>query len=374
MFELKADCWYAWEMLPGYTDGFEPYRSPIYVHHARPLKTGKGLLRLSFFNAFYAAGVQGFDMTLRVLQRWPSYLVTSPADSGGTSHRTIIIGEMSIEWLRRSTRLLDEYPLELQTREVASDPRMYLDAVFSSRTAVSKSSARTEALAPEATVQGRFWVERGSTYDGLFAAVPAEGVRWWKRDAEGRVPVFAAYSEGNGVRPQTAWLLDEASRCFGVWSHSCLVAEQLRYHYFEPCGISEAPQPPYRFRQAEHDTAQILSAMVGPIFSGIPAPKTAAMLFEGAPPAFSLRGDAQLWVALRAHLKGTALPPTSEAVRGCLEEAYELLVGQPIHLSEALYVESLAAGGMSSGHVDPAFWREVAIPHLVSRFDRLGFV
>jgi hypothetical protein len=65
------DHWYAWEMLPGYgaEDELDPYLSPIYVERVKPLKSGKGLLQIGFFNAFYAVGVQGFEPTVKVLRR-----------------------------------------------------------------------------------------------------------------------------------------------------------------------------------------------------------------------------------------------------------------------------------------------------------------
>ena len=50
--ELEQGRWYAWEMLPGYTG--DRYFSPIRIGHIEALKTGRDLLRLHFYNAFYA--------------------------------------------------------------------------------------------------------------------------------------------------------------------------------------------------------------------------------------------------------------------------------------------------------------------------------
>lgn len=73
MLTLTPRKWFGWQMLPGY--GMAPYFSPIRVEEVTPLKTGQGILRLRFFNAFYAAGVQNFEKTLRVLRRHPEYIV-----------------------------------------------------------------------------------------------------------------------------------------------------------------------------------------------------------------------------------------------------------------------------------------------------------
>ena len=102
LLNLVAERWHAWQMIPGYTanSDFDPYVSPIYLRRVVALKTGKGLLQLTFFNAAYAAGVQDFQLTIRVLKRTPSYVLGS-LDSGALdSPRCAIIGSMSFAWLK----------------------------------------------------------------------------------------------------------------------------------------------------------------------------------------------------------------------------------------------------------------------------------
>jgi hypothetical protein len=64
-------------MNPGYFgQRCVPYFSPIYVTRVTPLKTGKGILEMDFFNACYVEGVQNFDgMRLKVLLRAENYLI-----------------------------------------------------------------------------------------------------------------------------------------------------------------------------------------------------------------------------------------------------------------------------------------------------------
>ena len=57
---LAVGRWYGWQMLPGYTRGYEPYFSPIRILRVQPLMTGHGMLRVGFWNALHAHGVQGF--------------------------------------------------------------------------------------------------------------------------------------------------------------------------------------------------------------------------------------------------------------------------------------------------------------------------
>jgi hypothetical protein len=132
-FELKANRWYAWEMLPGYsTTGREMnrYYSPIYVHKVRRLKTGKGLLRLEFFNACYAVGVKGFDLTLRVLARRYHFMMAS---IDGNDERCVVLAEISFDWVEKfCPHLLEWRPLRDAPPKAASEVSAWLDYAFAS--------------------------------------------------------------------------------------------------------------------------------------------------------------------------------------------------------------------------------------------------
>lgn len=99
-FQLQENRWYAWEMLPGYSANL-PYFSPIFIKAVKPLRSGKGILHLGFFNALYAEGVQDFSLDLKIIKRADDYLLGEiiyrhEADSGD---RTGIISPISFEWL-----------------------------------------------------------------------------------------------------------------------------------------------------------------------------------------------------------------------------------------------------------------------------------
>ena len=93
---IERGKWYGWQMLPGYGDG--PYFSPIYVQLVEPQKSGKGDLKLTFINAFYAAGVQDFALTLRVFKHEETYLVG--AVRGSTTDRCAVVSKLTMGWLR----------------------------------------------------------------------------------------------------------------------------------------------------------------------------------------------------------------------------------------------------------------------------------
>lgn len=117
---LKENSWYAWHMFPGYGG---PYFSPIKICRIKPLKTGKGLVDISFFNAFYASGVQGFVKTLKVIKRSELYMVCT--EEGTDMDRTVIITPISVEWLNRIWPL--KLPPGMLLGETIDD---YLDRVF----------------------------------------------------------------------------------------------------------------------------------------------------------------------------------------------------------------------------------------------------
>jgi hypothetical protein len=101
-FVLHPNTWYGWQMLPGYVaQGCLPWYSPIFVRKVQPLKTGKGLLRLNFFHALYAEGVQEFGgFQLQMLDRADAFLAARIVEPT-VGHRVAIMSEIGFAWLNR---------------------------------------------------------------------------------------------------------------------------------------------------------------------------------------------------------------------------------------------------------------------------------
>lgn len=98
-------------------------------------------------------------------------------------------------------------------------------------------------------------------------------------------------------------------------------------------------------------------------------------LFAVPPDVWGLRGDPYLWEAMRTHFyeKKTELPFESEKhFRALIANAFEDLTAKPIDAREAFYDQRFAHGGMSSGHIDPVFWREDGMQYLVRAYLRAG--
>lgn len=92
-----------------------------------------------------------------------------------------------------------------------------------------------------------------------------------------------------------------------------------------------------------------------------------AALFRDEPQRWGLRGDPYLWREMRQHLEGVGCPATSEALTSVIGEAFEELTGFPLSHADPIYIEKYSHGGMSSGYVNPRFWRETAVPLLQGR-------
>ncbi|MGB3120419.1 MAG: hypothetical protein WBE58_16480 [Verrucomicrobiales bacterium] len=96
--------------------------------------------------------------------------------------------------------------------------------------------------------------------------------------------------------------------------------------------------------------------------------KTIETLFHPEPPQWGLRGDPFLWLEMAETFRGVPLPDSSRQLAGEIEHRFEALTGQSINSSESLWLKRHSHGGMSSGGISLEFWRETAIPLLLSRF------
>jgi hypothetical protein len=67
------------------------------VREVTPLKSGKGILKVEFYNAGYAEGVQDFTVQIRVLKRTPDYLFGEL--TGEPKGRSCVVSLVTAEWL-----------------------------------------------------------------------------------------------------------------------------------------------------------------------------------------------------------------------------------------------------------------------------------
>lgn len=95
---------------------------------------------------------------------------------------------------------------------------------------------------------------------------------------------------------------------------------------------------------------------------------TIGALFSEEPYQWGFRGDPYLWRAMQEYFSSVSLPLSSHELKKLLEGAFLELTGQALDATSPIYVAAYDEGGMSSGHVSPDFWREVAIPFLLKKY------
>ena len=100
-FTLSTGHWFAFQMLPAYGGNYAPFFAPIHVRGIQPLKTGRGELKIDYFNPLYVEGVQLFEnVRLKVLLRADHYLMARLQESSGSgSTRAAVIGDIGFSWL-----------------------------------------------------------------------------------------------------------------------------------------------------------------------------------------------------------------------------------------------------------------------------------
>lgn len=99
-----------------------------------------------------------------------------------------------------------------------------------------------------------------------------------------------------------------------------------------------------------------------------------ADMFTVPPDTWGARGEPYFWEDLRRHyLKNkTPLPDRFEMFISELHATFEKLTQHSIYEREWFFVEKYSHGGMSSGRVDPAGWREdgMIYDYLLGMFQR----
>jgi hypothetical protein len=102
-FTLETERWYAWQMIPGYVGTrCVPYCCPAWINSVSPMKSGKGLLRLAFWNTGYAEGAQDFEVHLKVLLRGENYLVGALVDDPAEKpERCAVISDIEFGWIAK---------------------------------------------------------------------------------------------------------------------------------------------------------------------------------------------------------------------------------------------------------------------------------
>lgn len=100
--------------------------------------------------------------------------------------------------------------------------------------------------------------------------------------------------------------------------------------------------------------------------------KTLSQLFIERPRQWGLRGDPLLWEDMKSKADRLTMPKSCSELERMLQSLFLQLTGSPLHTRGPVFVARYAKGGMSGGMVSPEFWKETAVPLLVSRYQAAG--
>jgi len=100
---LEAGQWWGWLEMPARHPGWGA--SPIFVTEVKPLKTGKGILRLGFVHVMRPKQASRRTADLTIIQACASHLVGTFEDDDGT-RRTAVVSAADFDWLRSWSPLL----------------------------------------------------------------------------------------------------------------------------------------------------------------------------------------------------------------------------------------------------------------------------
>jgi len=145
LLKLVPDRWYGWQMVPGYFgERNVPYFSPMRVVSITPLKTGRGILKMSFWNILYAEGVQDFNLDLRVLKHEANYMIGEiHYAASGPDDRSAVISHIEFDWIRHCCPSLWAFhPPETMSPAAQRSVSVYLDELFPQKEEVASAHRR----------------------------------------------------------------------------------------------------------------------------------------------------------------------------------------------------------------------------------------
>jgi hypothetical protein len=99
---------------------------------------------------------------------------------------------------------------------------------------------------------------------------------------------------------------------------------------------------------------------------------TVSKIFEQKPERWGLRGDPFLWDELQQVFTTIPLPCSKTCFIHHFEKFFQELTNHSFKSESDNWVEKYDHGGMSSGGISVQFWRENALPVLISRLEKLS--
>ena len=110
---LEPDSWYGWQEI-GNNHIAPPFAcSPVFFLAVNPLKTGKGLLQISFLAAIHPIRPSRVDIKLRVTHHRSNCIVGTWLDADGAEH-TGVLSMLTLNWLvQHCHQFISIFPIKM---------------------------------------------------------------------------------------------------------------------------------------------------------------------------------------------------------------------------------------------------------------------
>jgi hypothetical protein len=96
---LEPNRWFAWDIVSAHAfEGTWP-STPIFLTAVKPLKSGNGILRISFVAALHPISPKRFTIDLRIVHHRPDHLVGVLLNGDGHEH-TASVSTPTFEWFQ----------------------------------------------------------------------------------------------------------------------------------------------------------------------------------------------------------------------------------------------------------------------------------
>lgn len=92
-----------------------------------------------------------------------------------------------------------------------------------------------------------------------------------------------------------------------------------------------------------------------------------SIIFNCKPKQWEYRGDPYLWDRLQQSFKTIPLPCQETTFRQCFDKFFREITDHSLNNETDFFVEKFSHGGMSSGFISVKFWKETALPLLVTK-------
>lgn len=158
LLKLQPGHWYGWQEIGNKAIEAPFACTPVLLLNAKPLKTGKSLIEVSFMAVIHPVQPSSVEIKLRVIHRRRDCLVGTWLDAGGTEH-TGALTTLTLSWLEQYCHMFtSRLPISVDEGQSESDAlATYLDSTFGARGATFNAWATEGSFSHDDPKTFKLW-------------------------------------------------------------------------------------------------------------------------------------------------------------------------------------------------------------------------